>query len=40
MVLTVPLAFIMGKTKAYKKLTQFQPGSNLLSFPVLMSVIG
>ncbi|CAD8171278.1 unnamed protein product [Paramecium pentaurelia] len=40
LVLIIPLAFTMGKTKAYKQLTQFQPGSNLLSFPVLMSVIG
>ncbi|CAD8214246.1 unnamed protein product [Paramecium octaurelia] len=36
----IPLAGTMGQTKAYKKLTQFQPGSNLISFPVLLSVIG
>lgn len=36
----IPLAFLMGYTRAYNKLTKYVPGSSLVSFPILMSVIG
>jgi len=38
--LIIPLAFTMNLTKAYDKLAPFRPISDLLSLPVLSSVIG
>ncbi|EAR98777.2 E1-E2 ATPase family protein (macronuclear) [Tetrahymena thermophila SB210] len=35
-----PLALLMGHTEASQKLSKQVPGSNLISFPVLCSVIG
>ena len=36
----LPLAFTMGLSGAYKKLTIYQPPERLISFPILFSVIG
>ncbi|KAL4462608.1 hypothetical protein ABPG74_000438 [Tetrahymena malaccensis] len=40
LVIIIPLAFLMGLTDAYPKLAKQVPGSSLVSFPVLCSVIG
>jgi cation-transporting ATPase 13A3/4/5 len=40
LLIIIPLAATMGLTKSYKTLSPYQPGSNLVSFPVLLSVIG
>ncbi|EAR98775.2 E1-E2 ATPase family protein (macronuclear) [Tetrahymena thermophila SB210] len=39
-VIIIPLAFLMGLTDSYPSLSKQVPGSNLVSFPVLISVIG
>ncbi|KAL4462588.1 hypothetical protein ABPG74_000418 [Tetrahymena malaccensis] len=39
-VIILPLAFFMGLTESYDKLSKQVPGSSLVSFPVLCSVIG
>ncbi|KAL4505183.1 hypothetical protein ABPG72_016250 [Tetrahymena utriculariae] len=39
-VIIIPLAFLMGLTDAYPVLSKQVPGSSLVSFPVLCSVIG
>ncbi|EAR99959.2 E1-E2 ATPase family protein (macronuclear) [Tetrahymena thermophila SB210] len=39
-VIILPLAFFMGLTDSYDKLSKQVPGSSLVSFPVLCSVIG
>lgn len=36
----IPLALTMNMTKAYSKLAPYRPVSDLLSLPVLASVIG
>ncbi|EAR98784.2 E1-E2 ATPase family protein (macronuclear) [Tetrahymena thermophila SB210] len=40
LVIIIPLAFLMGLTDAYPTLSKQVPGSSLISFPVLCSVIG
>ncbi|EAR98781.2 E1-E2 ATPase family protein (macronuclear) [Tetrahymena thermophila SB210] len=40
LVIIIPLAFLMGLTDSYPTLSKQVPGSSLISFPVLCSVIG
>lgn len=40
MIVIFPLAIFMGYTEPYEKLSKYMPSSNLISFPVLSSVIG
>lgn len=40
LVILIPLSIFMGQTGAYKHLTHNLPQGSLLSFPVLISVIG